>query len=183
MTYLLLPFRSQIHTAVAPFIYLVLVVSVALAWGMGAAIVASLAGALAFDYYFLPPLDAFGLSPENRSALLAFIIASVTVSMISVRARRIAVEKEAAQMEKLQQQAGELREQAQLLDLAHDAIMVRGLDGRIIFWNQGAAERYGWSKQEAIGRIAHDLLQTEFPQPLEEIMAEASARELLGGRA
>ena len=140
---------------------------------MGAAIVASVAGALAFDYYILPPLDAFNLkSSQEWSALLAFLITSVTASMISVRARRTAVATEAAQMERLQQQAGDLREQAQLLDLAHDAIMVRDLDGRIIFWNQGAAERYGWSKQEAGGRITHELLQTGFPQPLEEIMAE-----------
>jgi PAS domain S-box-containing protein len=89
-----------------------------------------------------------------------------------VGARRAAVETEAAQNERLQKQAGELRERAQLLDLAHDAIMVRHLDGRITFWNQGAAERYGWSKQEAIGRMTHQLLQTEFPQPLEEINAQ-----------
>jgi PAS domain S-box-containing protein len=171
VTYLLLPFRSQLHAAVTPLIYLVVVVSVALAWGMGAAIVASVAGALAYDYYILPPVGAFGLStPQNWSALLAFLIASVAASMVSVRARRAAVTAESAQMEKLQQQAGELREQAQLLDLAHDAIMVRDLEGRITFWNQGAAERYGWSRQEATGRSSHELLATEFPQPLEEVM-------------
>jgi PAS domain S-box-containing protein len=173
MTLLLVPFRSLLHTTVAPLSYLVLVVFVALEWGMGAAIIASLAGALAFDYYIIPPINAFSLnSSVEWSALLAFLIASVAASMISVRARRTAVATEAAQMERLQQQAGDLREQAQLLDLAHDAIMVRDLDGRIIFWNQGAAERYGWSNQEAIGRITHQLLQTEFPQPLEEIMAK-----------
>src|ERR1700692_4661476 len=56
VTLLLLPFRSQIHTTVAPLIYLVLVLFVALAWGMSPAIIASLAGAFAFDYYILPPL-------------------------------------------------------------------------------------------------------------------------------
>jgi PAS domain S-box-containing protein len=182
VTLLLLPFRSQIDTTVAPLIYLVLVVFVALAWGMGPAIIASLAGALAFDYYILPPLDAFNLqSSQEWSALLAFLVASMTASMISVRARRAAVEKEAAQMERVQQQAGELREQAQLLDLAHDAIMVRDLDGRIKFWNQGAAERYGWSRQEAGGRITHELLQTGFPQPLEEIMAELQRKSFWEG--
>jgi PAS domain S-box-containing protein len=151
----------------------VLVVFVALEWGMGAAIFTSLAAALTFDYFILPPTNAFNLnSSEDWSALLVFLTTSVAASMISVRARRAAVETEAAQNERLQQQAGELREQAQLLDLAHDAIMVRDLDGRIAFWNQGAAERYGWSKQEAGGRLTHQLLQTRFPQPLEEITAE-----------
>jgi PAS domain S-box-containing protein len=170
VTLLLFPFRNLIHTSVFPLSYLVLVVFVALKWGMGAAIVASLAGALTFDYFVMPPTNSFNLTTtEDWSALLAFLITSMTASMISVRARRAAVETEAAQNERLQKQAGELREQAQLLDLAHDAIMVRDLDGRITFWNQGAAERYGWSKQEAGGRITHELLQTGFPQSLEEI--------------
>ncbi|MDT7813493.1 MAG: hypothetical protein QOJ42_3409, partial [Acidobacteriaceae bacterium] len=139
---------------------------------MGAAMVASLAGALAFDYFILPPTNAFNLkSSGDWSALLAFLITSMTAGMLSVRARSAAVQAEARQMERLQKQAGELREQAQLIDLAHDAIMVRDLDGRIIFWNQGSAERYGWSKQDAIGKSSHQLLQTEFPQPLQEIMA------------
>jgi PAS domain S-box-containing protein len=173
VTLLLLPFRNLIHTSVFPLSYFVLVVFVALEWGMGPAIVASLAGGLAFDYFVMPPTNSFNLNTsEDWSALVAFLMTSMTACMISVRARRAAVETEAAQNERLQQQAGELREQAQLLDLAHDAIMVRDLDGRIAFWNQGAAERYGWSKQEAGGRLTHQLLQTRFPQPLEEITAE-----------
>jgi diguanylate cyclase (GGDEF)-like protein/PAS domain S-box-containing protein len=62
-----------------------------------------------------------------------------------------------------------LRDQAELLDLAHDTIMVRGMDGTILFWNHGAEEMYGYTKQEAIGRSSHELLGTEFPRPLDEI--------------
>jgi PAS domain S-box-containing protein len=172
VTLLLLPFRNQLHTAVAPLIYLVLVVFVALAWGMNPAIMASLAGALALDHFILPPTNAFSLSSEGWAALLVLLITAVAAGKSSVRARHVAAEAEAAQVERLQKQAGELREQAQLLDVAHDAIMVRDLDGRIRFWNQGAAERYGWSTQEAIGKITHELLQTAFPKPLEEINAQ-----------
>jgi PAS domain S-box-containing protein len=71
-----------------------------------------------------------------------------------------------------------LREQAALLDLARDAIMVRGLDGTIRFWNHGAEEMYGYSKQQATGRVKHELLATLFPQPL----AEIEALVLIGGR-
>jgi two-component system, sensor histidine kinase and response regulator len=65
-----------------------------------------------------------------------------------------------------------LHEQAELLDLAHDAIIVRGFSGnRILFWNQGAEALYGWSAEQAQGQITHVLLQTRFPTPLDAIMA------------
>jgi PAS domain S-box-containing protein len=58
-----------------------------------------------------------------------------------------------------------LREQAELLDLAHDAIMMRTTAGVIKFWSSGAEEMFGWTKSEAIGRVLSELLHTEFPQP------------------
>jgi PAS domain S-box-containing protein len=65
-----------------------------------------------------------------------------------------------------------LRGQAELLDLASDAILVRAPDNRLIFWNLGAEETYGWSRAEALGKLPHDLLDTEFPKPVGEIEAE-----------
>ena len=62
-----------------------------------------------------------------------------------------------------------LREQAALLDLAHDAIILRGLDGRIVFWSRGAGDTYGFSAEEAVGKVSHELLQTVFPTALEDI--------------
>jgi PAS domain S-box-containing protein len=50
-----------------------------------------------------------------------------------------------------------LREQASLLDHAQDAIIVRGLDDRITYWNQGAERLYGWTAAEAVGRSIVEL--------------------------
>ncbi|MEH2513537.1 PAS domain S-box-containing protein [Nitrobacteraceae bacterium AZCC 1564] len=65
-----------------------------------------------------------------------------------------------------------LREQAGLLDLTHDTVFVRDMNDAIIYWNRGAEELYGWKKGEALGKITHELMQTIFPMPLEDIMAE-----------
>ncbi len=65
-----------------------------------------------------------------------------------------------------------LHKQAQLLNLANDAIIVRDFEGWISYWNQGAQRLYGWTAQEAIGKKSHTLLQTEFPQALIDIHAK-----------
>ncbi|NKF22965.1 MHYT domain-containing protein [Solimonas marina] len=51
-----------------------------------------------------------------------------------------------------------VREQASLLDKAHDAIVVRDMDGHILYWNRGAELTYGWSADEVVGRNIDTLL-------------------------
>ena len=75
------------------------------------------------------------------------------------------------------QAEGKLAEQAGLLDLASDAIIVRDETGRITYWNKGAENLYGWTAQEAMGRITHDLFRTQFPQPLAEILERFSKQK------
>jgi PAS domain S-box-containing protein len=65
-----------------------------------------------------------------------------------------------------------LRREADLLNLTHDAIFVADMEGVIKYWNRAAEERYGWTAEQAVGRVVHDLLKTVFPAPLEQIKAE-----------
>jgi PAS domain S-box-containing protein len=71
-----------------------------------------------------------------------------------------------------QQAEATLREQANLLNLTHDAILVRDMQGTIKYWNRGAQELYGWSVEQAVGKVGQELLKTIFPVPLEQIEAE-----------
>jgi PAS domain S-box-containing protein len=65
-----------------------------------------------------------------------------------------------------------LADQARLLDLTHDTVFVRDVTGVITYWNRAAEDVYGWSRDEALGRVSHDLLRTVFPVSLHDINAD-----------
>jgi PAS domain S-box-containing protein len=54
-----------------------------------------------------------------------------------------------------------IREQANLLDIAQDAIIVRDLEDNIVYWNNSAERIYGWKQEEALLKNASQLLNTE----------------------
>jgi PAS domain S-box-containing protein len=54
----------------------------------------------------------------------------------------------------------QLRQQAELLELSHDAIIVRNDDGQILYWNSGAEDLYGWHREEVMGKNIHRVLST-----------------------
>lgn len=64
-----------------------------------------------------------------------------------------------------------LRERAELLDLATEAVIVRDIEERILFWNSGAESLYGWKREEVLGKNLHQVLKTQFSDSLEHIDA------------
>ena len=63
----------------------------------------------------------------------------------------------------------QLAEQARLLDLSYDAIIVRDKNDRVTYWNKGATKIYGYTRQEALGKVTHDLLKSKHPESLSKI--------------
>jgi PAS domain S-box-containing protein len=63
------------------------------------------------------------------------------------------------------------KELATLLDITSDAIVVRDLDNRILYWNQGAERLYGWTATEAIWQDADHLLYASAPSPAQTLQA------------
>lgn len=62
-----------------------------------------------------------------------------------------------------------LAQQARLLDLSRDMIIVRDSRERITFWNRAAEDIYGWSRAEVRGRVADEVLQSRYPIPRPEV--------------
>jgi two-component system CheB/CheR fusion protein len=63
-----------------------------------------------------------------------------------------------------------VRQQTELLNQAHEPIIMWELDGFVIYWNGAAEDAYGYTRDEALGRRAHELLR---PMPGREVFAAA----------
>ncbi len=92
---------------------------------------------------------------------------SLTISPIRDAAGRvIGASNVARDITERKQAERALSEQARLLDLSNDAILVRDAGDHVTYWNKAATELYGFNREEALGRVAHELLQTQFPTDL-----------------
>src|SRR5262245_10752611 len=143
------------YTDITPLFYAAIVVS---AWfgGSGPGILAVVLSALAIDYYLVPPLYTLDLGPKRMSFLFVFGVLAVPTSGMNTKRRhaeealrqaRDELETRVAERTKELRHANEaLRERANLLDLTHDTVIVRDMNDVITFWNRGAEERYGWTR-------------------------------------
>ena len=87
----------------------------------------------------------------------------------------------AAEITEQKRSEEQIREQAALLDKAQDAILVRDLEHRIIYWNKSAERMFGWSAAEAVGRNSLELISKhDGPKFLEALQATLAKGEWKG---
>lgn len=75
----------------------------------------------------------------------------------------------------LERQAAILRDQAEIIEIAEDAIIVRDMHNRVLFWNSGARHRFGFTFGEARGQPLPRLLKTTYPEPIRIIQKRLMA--------
>jgi PAS domain S-box-containing protein len=143
------------------------------AWygGTGAAVLAVLLSCVTFDYFFVEPLHTLEISSSDLPYFIIFAAFATLVTWFSTVRRRVEQELRQAR-DDLSIEVAERTQQASLLNLTHDTIFVRDMSDAITYWNREAQELFGWTAEEAIGKQAHELLQSVFPAPIEEIRAE-----------
>jgi PAS domain S-box-containing protein len=168
------------------------------AWlgGRGPGVLAAVLAALVIDWCITPPLYSISLDFDFALRIAVFALSALLVGWLSERRRRmedalrlsrdqleLRVQERTADLTHSNKRLGAeiaararvedtLREQAALLDLTHDSIFVRDENDLIIYWNRGAEELYGWTREEAVGAIAHQRMRTVYSTPLPDIMAE-----------
>jgi PAS domain S-box-containing protein len=81
--------------------------------------------------------------------------------------RKQAEKRLAAQAEELALSRRALEEQDRVLDLAQ--VIVRDMESRVVLWRRGTERLYGYTAQEALGIVSHELLHTQLPEPLETV--------------
>jgi PAS domain S-box-containing protein len=101
--------------------------------------------------------DNFGDEFGQLAAEFNKMAAAITEKEAQLHASNLQLE------QRVQERTRVLQQQADLLELAHDAIIVHDIDGRVLYWNRGAEQMYGYSHGEALGQMSLSLLKTQFP--------------------
>ncbi len=147
----------------APYLpYVLALTVVSFFGGRGPGLVAGALSALAVDRVFLAPHHTWAL--ENPAEVWGFWLFAVTAVSIALLVGSL---RESLLARARMQQV--LLQQSQLINLSHDAVVTLDSERRILKWNKGAEELYGWSEREAAGKVLHRLLRSETPIPIGEI--------------
>jgi PAS domain S-box-containing protein len=162
--------RYQFRGVEYPLFLLAIAVTVWYA-GVGPGILAVALSSLSFNYFFTQPRFSFYVARADVLYYLIFILFAFLLTWFSAVRRR--VEQQLLESRNtLQREIVERTQQASLLNLTHDTIFVRDMNDIITYWNRGATELFGWTEDQAVGKHSHQLLQTNFSLPVDEVRQE-----------
>lgn len=72
-------------------------------------------------------------------------------------------------------------EQARLLNLTQDSVLIRDFEDRIVYWNKGSEQMFGYLEEEALGNVCYDLLNSQFPDSVENLKRELEEKRFWNG--
>src|SRR5215471_20182664 len=105
------------------------------------------------DYFFIEPPYSFSFAhPEVFWGLTLFVFEGALIALLVGSLRESLLARAKAE--------DAWRRQAKLIDLSHDGVITMDCHRRILTWNKGAEEMYGWSERDAVGKVFHELVPT-----------------------
>lgn len=105
--------------------------------------------------------------------VLVMVAAAIAYGRHMIRELAVQSNEREGYMTALRDSEEKFRRQASLLDKAKDAIVVCDMDQRVMYWNHGAEQMFGWRREEVLGRCTREFLYHEtglFPHMLEVMM-------------
>jgi PAS domain S-box-containing protein len=139
--------------------------------GIGPGVLAVVLSGLADNYFFIEPIYSVSITRYDVPHFAVFLLFASLLTGFAVIRRRVETELVQAR-DKLEIEVAERTQQASLLNLTHDTIIVRDMSFVVTYWNRGAQELYGWTAQQAVGKRSDELLRTVFATPIDDIRAE-----------
>jgi len=136
--------------------------------GAGPAVLVVVLSLIGLNYFFVAPIYSLRVASSELPHFIIFAAFAALITRFAAMRRRVEEELRETR-DKLK---AEVEERSSLLDLTYDAIFVRDMNAVITYWNRGAEQFYGYTRQEAIGKRPGDLLHTVFPKPFEEVWKE-----------
>lgn len=150
-------FKPYVPVLSLGVLYIFAVLPIAVAYGLGFAIVVSVASMLAFNWFHLPPVHTFTLADsENWFALVVYLATAIVVSDLAARSRRRAAAAEQRE-----------RESALLAELATELLRGRELEEELPAIAGRAAQVLGVDSAEISLGTAHRPPRDQSPYPLE----------------
>ena len=116
-------------------------------------------------------MDYGGLDHFYTNEELSLVAAVSQLVALAIEQKHISREREEA-LARERMLSAAFQRTIQLIELAHDAVIVSDPQSRVQFWNQGAERLYGWTQIEALGQVTHTLLSTRFPTSFDEIQQD-----------
>ena len=131
---------------------------------------AIVSGFLLGDWFFVQPRHSLWIGdPRDQVNAVFYFIVCSTVVAYSLRSRRSLARERAAGTA-----VGQL---AAIIESCEDAIIGKGLDGKIVSWNAGACKLYGYTSAEAVGQSITLLVPPEHAQALGPLMERVERGE------
>jgi len=114
-------------------------------------------------------VPAYGLEAivKGATAIVSIVTAFALWKLLPGVLRLPSHEQMRTREHELAQLSKQAAERQNLLDMVNvAAVMLREIDGTILFWSEGCRRLYGWTASQAVGRSSHELLEAVFPVSL-----------------
>ena len=163
-----------IHEFIPFGVYILAVLISVVYGGIGPGVLSAVLGLLVAPGWVLPPAGLLPISTRFPLHTIAFVVIATIIVLFNYALRRT----RRGLIGERQQNATQLRYQQFLLDHVSDAIFIMDGDLRITDRSNGAAEMYGWTVQEAVGRHAAEIVRSAVtPEQRQVIMAAINVGE------